>query len=132
VKLAAGIRPLYLLALFQLVAGPLVLFCVMILCRETAREAADHGVVTAVSMAWKSPGFQAALATVERPDVSKRDCPDRDPKADPVKVKMPPIAWQDAPVVLVNASRRIPLLDAAQRWTPVLPLPPPGPPPRWG
>ena len=131
-KLAAGIRPLYLLALFQLVAGPLVLFCVMILCQETVREAADHGVATAVSMAWKCPEFQAALATVDRSDLSKKETPHRGPQEDPVKVEMPPIAWQATPVVLVNDPRRVPLRGIARRWTPVLPVPPPGPPPRLG
>ena len=52
---------LYLLALSQLVGGPLVLMQVMVFCRVTAREAPSQGLVKAVSVAWHSEEFQAQI-----------------------------------------------------------------------
>jgi len=127
-----NIRPLYLLALFQLVAVSLVPISVTILCQQTARKAADQGFAGTLSMAWKGPEFHAALAAADVPaaDRTKSSLPASDPSADPVKAKMPSIARHTGPLVLVNPGRRRPLQDFTQRWTPALPLPPPGPPPR--
>jgi hypothetical protein len=129
-----NLRFLYLLALFQLVAGPLVLFQVTVLCKLTVRETPRIGVAKAVSKAWCSPEFQAAFTTDDevKPTSAKSPLPTSDPKAKIVKVKMPAIAWQAAPLVLVNLSARINGMDRDRVWTPAWPQAPPGPPPRLG
>ncbi len=128
------LRSLYLLALFQLVAGPLVLFQVSVLSKMVVREAPSHGITKAVTLAWNSSEFQSALSETDLPDLvkSKQTTPTSDPKATLVKVKMPCIDWQDARLVWVNASTPVPRTDGARTWTPAWPQPPPGPPPRVG
>ena len=127
-----NLRLLYLLALFQLVAGPLVLFQVTVLCKLTVGEVARNGVTTAVSKAWHNPEFQATLTDDSgiHSATKKSTLPTRDPKQKIVKVKMPAIAWQVSPLVLVNLSEKITGWDFSQTWTPAWPQAPPGPPPR--
>ncbi|MEO8617082.1 MAG: hypothetical protein ABI600_18225 [Luteolibacter sp.] len=129
-----NLRFLYLLALFQLVAGPLVLFQVTVLCKLTVREAPGNRVTTAVSKAWHSPEFQATLADDDglKSASRKSPLPTSDPKAKIVKVKTPAIAWQATPIVLVNLSERITAGGYSRVWTPAWPQAPPGPPPRLG
>ncbi len=129
-----NLRFLYLLALFQLVAGPLVLFQVTLLCKLTVREAPRNGVATAVMKAWHNPEFQAALAHDDglQQAATKSPLPTDDPKSKIVKVKMPATAWQAAPLVLVNLSSRVAIVDSSRVWTPAWPQAPPGPPPRLG
>jgi hypothetical protein len=129
-----GIRHLYLLALFQLVAGPLVLFQVTVLCKLTVREAATHGVGEAVVIAWNSPEFHAALAHADEAarGGSRQSLPTSDPKSENAKVKMPVAVWQGGRVVLVNPASFEPLWDGYRTWTTLWPQPPPGPPPRVG
>ena len=131
-KLLVGIRTLYLLALFQLIGGPLVIFSVTILFRQTVREMANHEVTEALSIAWQSPEFHAALGVTTAADRTKSALPNSDPGTGQAKVKSPAIAWHEAPLVLCNPPRRAQVLDFTRRWTPVMPLPPPGPPPRVG
>jgi hypothetical protein len=128
------LRTLYLLALFQLVAGPLVLFQVSVLSKMVVREAPAHGISKAVTLAWNSPEFQSALSHGELPDVVKprQTTPTSDPKATLVKVKMPCIDWQDTRLVWVNASTPVSRTNGARTWTPAWPEPPRGPPPRVG
>ncbi len=128
------LRSLYLLALFQLVAGPLVLFQVSVLSKMVVREAPAHGISKAMSLAWNSPEFQSALSEGELPELvkSKQTAPTSDPKATLEKAKMPCIDWQAAPIVWVNASTPLQRMDGARTWTPAWPQPPPGPPPRVG
>jgi len=128
------LRSLYLLALFQLVAGPLVLFQVSILSKMVVREAPAHGITKALALAWESPDFQSTLSEAEQPDLveSKQTTPTSNPKASLVKMKMPCIDWQDARLVWTNASTPVPRTDGARTWTPAWPQPPPGPPPRVG
>jgi hypothetical protein len=52
-------RHLYLLALFQLVGGPLVILAVVFFCRMTAQHATDHGVTTGIVKVWQSPEWEA-------------------------------------------------------------------------
>lgn len=128
------LRSLYLLALFQLVAGPLVLFQVSVLSRMVVRETPVHGITTALNLAWNSPEFQSALCDAEPSELvkSKQTIPTRDPKSVSVKLEMPCIDWWDAQQVWVNASTPVPRTDGTRTWTPQWPQPPPGPPPRVG
>lgn len=128
------LRTLYLLALFQLVVGPLVLFQVSVLSKMVVREAPAHGISEAASLAWNSPEFQAALSATEMPEVvkSKQKTTDSDPKSTLDKLKMPCLDWQATPIVWVNASTPFLRSDGARTWTPACPEPPRGPPPRVG
>ena len=57
------LRLLYVLALAQLVGGPLVLLQVTLLCKLTLHEAPLIGMADAAVRAWHSDEFQAALIT---------------------------------------------------------------------
>ncbi len=129
-----NLRLLYLLALFQLVAGPLVLFQVTVLCKLTVQDTTGKSVATAVSKAWHSPEFQATLSDDDglQQVTKKLPIPTSHPKTKIVKVKMPAIAWQAKPVVRVNLSKRITAGAYSRVWTPAWPQAPPGPPPRLG
>ncbi len=128
------LRSLYLLALFQLVAGPLVLFQVSVLSRVVVREAPSHGIAQAVARAWHSPEFQATLMDAEAHEMakSKPSAPSPNPKAKPVKMEMPCIDWHDTRLAWINPATPVPRCDGEPTWTPLWPLPPPGPPPRVG
>lgn len=128
-----NVRLLCLLALGQLVVGPLVLVLVQAttLCRLTVREAPVHGMA-AVSRAWQSEEFQSAL--VRSADVvagrSKPSLPGRESKAKPGKVKITATPWQSLPVPPVEESRAEQWAHTPDAWTPAWPHAPPGPPPR--
>lgn len=125
-------RSLYLLALFQLVAGPLVLVQVSALGKLTIREASTHGIARAVGIAWKSSEFQANFADAAIPDQvkSKQNAPTSDPKATLAKGKMPWIDWSADRLAIMTISIPVPRQDATRWWTPAWPQAPPGPPPR--
>jgi len=54
-------KPLYWLALFQLVAGPLMLVTVITFCKLTVREVPALGVAEAMSRAWESDEIKSLL-----------------------------------------------------------------------
>jgi hypothetical protein len=127
---------LYLLALFQLVAGPLVLLQFTVFCKLTVPEIPRQGLVVAVEKSWQSGEFQTVLklpeATVDAD--TKSPLPGSDPPAKALmKAKMPCIAWAgDFSALAVPASELVPCADWARVWTPAWPQAPPGPPPRVG
>ncbi len=122
------LRPLYLLALLQLVGGPLVLLHVTMFCKLTLDETPRMGMAKAVEAAWKSEGFQKALladALPEKPARKEGDGPK--PK---LEKQVPsgldfPTAPALANVCINNVAERI------VTWTPRWPNAPPGPPPRF-
>ncbi|MCB1208563.1 MAG: hypothetical protein KDK97_04505 [Verrucomicrobiales bacterium] len=122
-------RWLYLLALFQLVGGPLVLMQVMVFCKITAREAPVRGVMKAVAIALESPEFQAqCVASNElRADQPGRTVPPK--KVDGGK-KIHGIGWRAQPFPMALWSANLtwqPLEDVClSAW----PQAPPAPPPR--
>ena len=126
-------RLLCLLALGQLVVGPLVLVLVQAttLCKLTVREAPVHGVA-AVSRAWQSEEFQSVLAKAA--DVvagdSKSSLPGHESKAKSGKVKITAVPWESVPVLPVQAPQTERWAHKPDTWTPAWPHAPPGPPPR--
>lgn len=130
--LGINLRPLYWLALFQLVAGPLVLVTVMTFCKLTVREAPAVGVAKAMSRAWQSEEFQAVLMASETGavDAAKSSQPKPEPKVKKDGAKNPWIAWQQVPVVLASSVREEKWGVFAETWTPSWSQAPPGPPPR--
>lgn len=127
-------RWLYLLALAQLVGGPLVLLQVTVFCKLTLHEAPRLGVAKAAVNAWHSDDFQAVLAAadVARKSDSKAPAPTDKSKVKLEKSKLPVVPWMVAPVSLAASSSHCPIVDHARIWTPAWPQAPPGPPPRIG
>lgn len=125
---------LYLLALFQLVAGPLVIFQVTVLCKLTVKEVRQQGAGAAFVKALHGEDFQATIRNSM--DLAKKDARSPLPTSDP-KGKIPDLKF-NAPLWRVFAAIAPPCIgrtackDWARRWTPVWPQAPPGPPPRIG
>jgi len=125
---------LYVLGLFQLMAGPLIILQVSLLCKLTVREVPEEGIGPAFTKAWRSGEFQAALAT-GKPMVSKGEkspSPSREPVAGAEKVKMPATDWRAGNLLPPPSIGLAACSDWCRRWTPVWPQAPPGPPPRIG
>ena len=125
-------RWLYLLALFQLVAGPLVLTQVMVFCKITVENTAEQGVITAAVEALQSDEFNASLDAAagvrqEEPN-SDRQLP-RETKMSSLKIIGTPWAGH-LPALVADAPQSIDFADYRQRWTPTGLSAPPGPPPR--
>ncbi len=125
------LRLLYVLALVQLVGGPLVLFQVSVFCKLALHEAPRIGVAKAAELAWKSERFQAVLVAGEIPHAKVvKPLPGGDgPKAKVEKVKQPVIPWMNPRLELAIAGVRCTLVDRERVWTPAWPQAPPGPPP---
>lgn len=124
-----SLRSLYLLALLQLVAGPLVLVTVLTFCKVAVREAPQQGLAKAMSSAWTSHEVQTALQSVsdELGDTSKS----APLKVTKEKLKLIGIAW--AELRMVPHEGVCPCVMArGEVWTPVWPQAPPGEPPRIG
>ena len=129
-----NLRFLYLLALVQLVGGPLVLFQVTVFCKVALHEAPRVGMAKAAVRAWQSDDFQTVLAAADgvRSRESKWLPPTGDPKPKLEKAKPPMIPWEPAALVLCLLSDHCKIADRARTWTPAWPQAPPGPPPRVG
>lgn len=122
------LRPLYLLALLQLVGGPLVLLHVTMLCKLTLDEAPRMGMAKAAVAAWKSDGFQKALVADALPEKNSRK------EGDSAKPKMAkqapsPINFPTAPAAAETCGGTV--AEHLVTWTPRWPNAPPGPPPRF-
>jgi hypothetical protein len=128
------LRFLYLLALAQLVGGPLVLLQVTVFCKLTLHEAPRMGMANAAVHTWQSKDFQTVLTATAATgtDDTQSMPPCGDPKGQPDKSKTPISAWEPAPLVLINLSGRYKSQECARTWTPAWPQAPPGPPPRVG
>ena len=125
-------RHLVLLALFQLVAGPLMLLQVTVFCSLTARETPQQGVAKAVVKAWHSDAFQSLLALSDEGRVEKDhgSLPPDSGKFLGAKAKLNMVVWQLPPVEFYR-----PCVDGVwdphlRAWTPSWPQAPPGTPPR--
>jgi hypothetical protein len=127
-------RHLYLLALFQLLVGPLVLVQVTMFCTLTVRELPQHGVAAAVARAWHNDQFQSLLnaSHEERIETSKSSLPDASGKAKLKVAKISMVAWQALPALPAAPAKLGSLPAHAEAWTPAWPQAPPGPPPRVG
>ena len=122
------LRFLYLLALIQLVGGPLVLLQVTVFCELTLKESPRIGIAKAAIEAWKSDGFQSALAEHSNPEKNSRKEGDGEK---PEKAKQIPLPWSfpaESTDILRNESQSV--AENEVTWTPLWPNAPPGPPPR--
>lgn len=126
------LRYLYLLALAQLVGGPLVLLHVTVFCKLTLREAPRVGFAQAAVEAVVSDEFRdCAHAGLPKRDTPARDNGEGDPKPKLEKPQQPPAPWAAERRFLADAVKRAKIADTARTWTPAWPNAPPGPPPRW-
>jgi len=125
-------RHLFLLALFQLVAGPLVLLQVSVFCSLTVREAPRQGLAVAAVKAWHHPTFQSLLAASNTSglELDKRLPAGNDGNTAPAKVKLHFLAWLPLPALCQSPVKLTDWTDPASHWTPAWPQAPPGPPPR--
>ncbi len=128
------LKLLYILALFQLVAGPLVLFQVTLFCKLTVSETPRQGIAKAFGKAWSSNEFQASIQNADgvKKEAAKSPLPTSDPGERLIKAKVPWIVWQPAPLRILADTELVPCSDWARMWTPTWPQAPPAPPPRVG
>jgi hypothetical protein len=59
-----NIRPLYLLALFQLVGGPAVLLVVLLFGRLSVSQVSEHGLAQGIAVTLQSDAWQTAAQEV--------------------------------------------------------------------
>jgi hypothetical protein len=128
-------RPLYLLALFQLVGGPVVLLLVMLFSKLGVHQVAQHGFAEGISQAWNSAEWQTAMNVVMQGEAglpSTQKGKDKVPaKEKDTKVKFFATELERAVgAPMCDDLERIPwrsgdvfAMTRAQA--------PPGPPPRW-
>jgi hypothetical protein len=125
------LKLLYLLALFQLLAGPLILLQIAAVCQLTVKEASHHGVVVAVEKAWSGDHLDVfAEVPDHQADKSRPSAPTSDPKGKLLKDKFPVTPWMATSFRITGIARHIPCPDWERMWTPAWPQAPPGPPPR--
>lgn len=126
------LRFLYLLALAQLVGGPLILLQVTIFCKVALHEAPRLGMAAAAMEAWQSDDFQAIFSASYLAQGSDRKStpPVRDPSLE--KVKHPVVPWHMPRLILNTVASHCKIADRARAWSPAWPQAPPGPPPRVG
>gem|GEM_PF-2721276 len=132
-KIARGkFRFLYLLALAQLVGGPLVLLHVTLFATLTIREAPRVGIVQAVAEAWASPAFQESITTAALPwkDSMKSEKHDGKVKLKPDFPAVPVFPWNTESPGYANPTAFCGGQYHLRTWTPFWPHAPPGPPPR--
>jgi hypothetical protein len=126
-------RSLYLLALFQLVGGPLVLLPVILFSKLGVKEVAAHGFTKGLSQAWHGAGWQSAMEAVLQGDVG---LPSTEKDKTPQRTKD---AKEKLFATELERPMSAPIRDVVERvpWKPgdVFALArtqaPPGPPPRW-
>lgn len=126
------LRWLYLLALAQLVGGPLVLLQFALFCKVTLHETPRVGIARAAVFAWQAEGCHDTLVTADR-DATRRDgkAPrPADPKQPVGKSKSPISPWESDEIDFAVLSCLCEVADRARPWTPIWPQAPPGPPPR--
>ncbi|MCE2961141.1 MAG: hypothetical protein ACK56K_05495 [Akkermansiaceae bacterium] len=125
-------RPLYLLALAQLLGGPLVLLHVTVFCKLTVREIPRVGFTEAAVAAFSSDEFrECANAVMPNRDTPGKDSREGDPKPKLEKPNQPPAPWAADRVDFVHDVLCTSVADKKRTWTPAWPNAPPGPPPRW-
>jgi len=123
-------RWLILLALFQLVAGPLVLLQVMVFCQVTAEKVPEHGIVKAAGEAWQSVEFQRTLDVAATVHTQSSSAPAPEKSFQPDQNKILGTLWVPMPALVRPSADPLPGTALRGTWTPVCQSAPPGQPPR--
>ena len=125
-------RPLYLLALLQLLGGPLVLLHVTVFCKLTVREAPHVGFTEAAARAFASDEFRECAHTgLPKRDTPAKNSREGEPKPKLEKPSQPPAPWMAERKIFAHDVKSTAIADVQRTWTPAWPNAPPGPPPRW-
>lgn len=122
-------RSLYLLALFQLVTGPLVLLTVLTFCKVTVQHLPADGLAVSLSKALQSDELQALFSETTDAPQNKSDKSKPKVKLDTAKLML--IAWSVPPAFEVS-NEVILWPMKAETWVSAWAQAPPGPPPRVG
>jgi len=125
-------RHLILLALFQLVAGPLVLLQVSVFCSLTVREAPSQGVAKAMVKAWNHEAFQSLLSAPDSHKLSNDAAPSGTSKEGQLKAKIQLFAWSSETALYAPPFKIANWAAYHEAWKTVWPQAPPGTPPRVG
>lgn len=123
-------RWLLLLALFQLVAGPLVLLQVMVFCQVAAEKAPEQGIVKAATEAWQSAEFQRTLDVASAVHTSRSEVPTPEKTFQPEQTKLFGTLWEPMTGLVRVSADTVAGTLMKRSWTPVGLQAPPGPPPR--
>lgn len=130
--LRPSIRHLYLLALFQLVGGPLVILAVVFFSRMVVHQAAEHGLKVGVVKASQSAEWQKVASALSGASCGHSSAGQKDPVPvvkDP-SGKLIGLVWQG---VTLPAEQLV-LCEGPHLWVRTLtsawPHAPPRPPPR--
>ncbi len=129
-------RHLYLLALFQLVGGPLVLVPLIMMTRVVVRETATHGLVEGLTRAQESEEWREADGMLQHlrhltvPNKDARGKTSGAPeKSKDVKPKLDLALWAESPACPLEG---LPVAAPHSRWLPMAsdwahapPIPPP-------
>lgn len=126
------LRFLYLLALVQLVGGPLVLLQVTLFSKLVIREVPRVGVIAAVSIALDSPEFRDTLADATLPRKDAMNPEKKERKSKPDSPTAPDFPWMAQRPLCDNDPAVCGVPGHFRIWTPHWPHAPPGPPPRIG
>ena len=122
-------RWLYLLALFQLVAGPLMLVGVTTLCKITVQEMPTHGFAKAVRKAWVSQEVQALVCAAADECGGGNTAPIPVKKCHSELNKIICEPWSAVRLFYPQLAHLSPH-STEPVWTPACPSAPPGTPPR--
>ncbi|QTN33233.1 hypothetical protein HZ994_13225 [Akkermansiaceae bacterium] len=127
---SGNFRLLYLLALLQLVGGPIMLLQVSLFSKLVIQEAPRVGLLQAVSFAWDSPEFRDALADASVPWKNAAGTTSKEDKAKPDCPAAHDLPWNADPRPCPDDPAVCGVLGYFRIWTPQWPHAPPGPPPR--
>lgn len=131
-------RHLYLLALFQLVGGPLVILPLVMVCKVTLTQTAQHGVVEGLRQAPLTKEWQRASVVLLHGEAAlpdsheKNGVPGTPEKFKEGKVKLDLAVWMTAAIPQPESAA---IGRPCWRWLPSASTwahAPPGPPPRVG
>ncbi len=125
------LRTLYLLALAQLLGGPLVLLHVTVFCKLTWREAPRVGFAEAVVGALVSDELhECAVSGLSKRDTPAKDGREGDNKPKLEKPNQPPAPWVVDSRIFADGEGQAAIVNRERTWTPAWPNAPPGPPPK--
>jgi hypothetical protein len=132
--LRSKFRHLYLLALFQLVGGPLVLVPMLMMSKAVVRETAQHGVVKGFHQAMVSQEWEEVREMLQDGVVSgtssSTKAPGKQEKSIDGKSKLDFVAWTTPALMELDG---VPVKRPAWEWQPMASSwanAPPSPPPR--
>jgi hypothetical protein len=132
--LRSKFRHLYLLALFQLVGGPLVLVPMLLISKAAVRETAQHGVVKGFHQAMVSQEWEEVREMLQDGEVSgtssSTKAPGKQEKSKDGNAKLNFMVWTSPAHMKLEG---VPVKQPAWEWQPMASSwanAPPSPPPR--